>query len=734
MKCGIFTILLFNLTVIQSKRYFANFNINPSNAKESSFNALIRHVIASSMEKKCVVIICDHIYYKMLDWEYFTGARSHFAHFIVIVEESEDLLAPADASRDVLKVSSEHGCEFYIILISNAIQSSRLLKYGERYRTVNTRARFLILHDYRLFQMDLHYLWEKIINVIFIKELVRKKGQTEEEVLLYELSTVPFPFPIKAIMVPRRLAIWRGTPLHSDIELYKDKTIDLKNQTLHITVFSHLPASVKKKTCPLKSHRASLSTHSRTFQGIEIEILETLAVSMNFVPQIYEPKDVDTELWGAKGPDGKYTGILGEMVANRADMALGDLQYTHFFLKLMDLSVPYNTECLTFLTPESLTTNSWKTLILPFRLQLWLAILSSLGLMAGFFHALCYFHDKVNELKYEELQAQKLALKNELDQVAASKRFNPKQTYGELKKQYLLPTVEGEPVGLYLFRKIGSSILYTYGMLLVIALPKLPTGWSIRVLTGWYWIYCILIVVAYKASMTAILAKPESRVTIDTLQELINSKLAVGGWGEVNVEFFRTSLDVPTQIIGSRFEKLNDSDDAIDRVVEGNFALYENEYYLQNAVVKKQLRYQQEEDELKGNKSLQIQKIPKGDHYLHIMSDCMIHMPISIGLKKNSPLKYRVDTLVRRIFEVGLVKKWLDDIMQQTANDEVHYQGSEAVKAVMDMQKFMGALVALAIGYFISFIVLLSEILHFEMNIKKHPDFNKYTKQISKSK
>ncbi|KAK5644444.1 hypothetical protein RI129_005744 [Pyrocoelia pectoralis] len=65
------------------------------------------------------------------------------------------------------------------------------------------------------------------------------------------------------------------------------------------------------------------------------------------------------------------------MVKDRADIALGDLQYTPYFLQLMDLSVPYNTECLTFLTPESLTNNSWKTLILPFKLQLWLAILLS---------------------------------------------------------------------------------------------------------------------------------------------------------------------------------------------------------------------------------------------------------------------------------------------------------------------------------------------------------------------
>jgi hypothetical protein len=65
--------------------------------------------------------------------------------------------------------------------------------------------------------------------------------------------------------------------------------------------------------------------------------------------------------------------------------------------------------------------------------------------------------------------------------------------------------------GLYLFSELENGILYTYGMLLLISLPKFPSGWSLRVLTGWWWIYCILLVVAYRASMTAILANPTPR-------------------------------------------------------------------------------------------------------------------------------------------------------------------------------------------------------------------------------
>lgn len=66
-------------------------------------------------------------------------------------------------------------------------------------------------------------------------------------------------------------------------------------------------------------------------------------------------------------------------------------------------------------------------------------------------------------------------------------------------------------LGLYLFDYPINSFLHTYSMLLLVSLPKLPEGWSLRIFTGWWWIYCILVAVAYRASMISILANPTPR-------------------------------------------------------------------------------------------------------------------------------------------------------------------------------------------------------------------------------
>ena len=89
---------------------------------------------------------------------------------------------------------------------------------------------------------------------------------------------------------------------------------------------------------------------------------------MNFTISYYESEDSETELWGRLDSNSSsYTGILGEMVDGGANIALGDIYHTPYYMEHMDLSVPYSSECLTFLTPEALTDNSWQTLILPFR-------------------------------------------------------------------------------------------------------------------------------------------------------------------------------------------------------------------------------------------------------------------------------------------------------------------------------------------------------------------------------
>ncbi|CAH0554746.1 unnamed protein product [Brassicogethes aeneus] len=527
-------------------------NVVSSLKEENSFKLLIEEVIVKSLQaSNCIAVITDPMNNEIFITEWYKRFGLFISFIMINIEENEDLLTPYENTKESLMLAKTEGCQLYIILLSNGMQLSRLLRYGDRYRVLGIRSKYIMLFDNRLFEPHLHYLWKRIINVIFIKAHLGL-NQDKKHLPWYEITTVPFPSPITSVFIPRRLAIWTQNRFRKAVDLFKDKTVDLRNQTLNVVAFSHLPGTAKNEKIDSQSVRATLGQNETKFSGAEVEILQTVSKAMNFQPKLYEPPNADLELWGKKQVGGKFTGIIGEMIDSFADIALGDLYYTPYLLDMMDLSVPYNTECLTFLTPEALNDNSWKTLILPFKSTMWACVIVCLILCGVVFHFLARFHQYLAE-EEEEPDRPEISLFIKKKQIITlpvfytEEKFDSNAKYMLMKEQYTAPTVEGQPMGLYQFTEPFNSILYTYSMLLLVSLPKLPTGWSLRVFTGWYWLYCLLVVVAYRASMTAILAKPQPRVTIDTIEELLDSKLSYGGWGEINKEFFKSVQESATK-------------------------------------------------------------------------------------------------------------------------------------------------------------------------------------------
>ncbi|KAG8277018.1 hypothetical protein J6590_051919 [Homalodisca vitripennis] len=244
---------------------------------------------------------------------------------------------------------------------------------------------------------------------------------------------------------------------------------------------------------------------------------------MNFVPLMYEVEGGDE--WGERQLDGSYTGLLGEVMGGRAQLAIGNLQHSLYTLRLVDLSRPYMTQCFTFLTPESRSDNSWQTLVLPFLLNVWVAVLVTLFLGGFIFFSLAQFHrylESSHQRHYKRkhnIQRKMAWLKNlNLATFSLKKKqnFNRRDADEESgNQQGVTPLMDGntmkESQGLFIFEELENSILYTYGMLVSISLPKMPSGWALRMMTGWWWFYCLLVIVSYRASLTAILAKPEPK-------------------------------------------------------------------------------------------------------------------------------------------------------------------------------------------------------------------------------
>nr|ARO70548.1 antennal ionotropic receptor 68a-2 [Dendrolimus punctatus] len=680
------TLLIIMLPALQADKSTILKDVNEGKDLEYLMIDLLND-LTKSQEVTCVAIISDTVYLNVFDGEFF-GWTYSVPMVMTVVEEYEDLLSPNFYTLESLRAARKQGCNVYVILLANGFQAARLLRFGDRHRILDTRAKYIMLHDHRLFHSDLHYLWKRIVNVIFLK-YHRKITGVQKSKAWFDLSTVPFPNPIQGVFVPRRVDIWSKGKFHYNRSLFKDKTNNLNGETLNVVYLDHVPSVV-----------VTTNNETKKVGGVEIEILNTLSEKMNFHPKLYQPINADLHKWGQKQPNGSFSGLLGEMINGKSDIALGNLQYNPYHLEHTDLSIPYTAQCWTFVTPEALSDNSWKTLILPFKLYMWIAVLLVLLITGSIFYGLARYYINLQEFRKDRREIASKFVESE-------------------KSGHMINDHDAKPVGLYLFGEIINSILYTYGMLLVVSLPKLPSGWSIRILTGCYWLYCILLVVSYRASMTAILANPAPRVTIDTLKELADSKVTCGGWGSETKQFFQDSLDDIGQKIGQKFETIDSPLQAANKVAKGIFAYYDNKDFLKYLIVERKNDFMMPNDNVNSTRN----EIVENEKNLHIMSDCVVNIPISIGFHKNSPLKPLADVYMRRIVEVGLVEKWLNDAMYSIKSLE---KNEVEIKALMNLKKLYGAFIALAIGCFVSGVCLIGELLYWNFVVKRDPDFDKY--------
>lgn len=80
----------------------------------------------------------------------------------------------------------------------------------------------------------MHHIWKRFINVIFVREYeqhFRRNNRTATGTTSFELSTVPFPYPIKRIIVTKNLDFWQNGKYRHGTKLNIDKTGDLAGST-----------------------------------------------------------------------------------------------------------------------------------------------------------------------------------------------------------------------------------------------------------------------------------------------------------------------------------------------------------------------------------------------------------------------------------------------------------------------------------------------------------------------
>ena len=155
-----------------------------------------------------------------------------------------------------------------------------------RYRVIDTRAKFIVLYDHQLFHSSMHYLWKKLVNIIFLRQHGRHQQigaiRIKQYRPWYDISTVPFPTSIRNRFIPYRLDTWYEGRFKQGKELFRDKTSKMKNAVLRVVTFQHLPGTMKMGS---RSIRVNVMHGNNVtgYGGVELEVrLNALVMKFKF--------------------------------------------------------------------------------------------------------------------------------------------------------------------------------------------------------------------------------------------------------------------------------------------------------------------------------------------------------------------------------------------------------------------------------------------------------------------
>ncbi|KAH8370098.1 hypothetical protein KR093_002154, partial [Drosophila rubida] len=674
---------------------------------QEQLKQLLQHLMWGTQVQRCLAVITDDLHAAIYDGAYFAAAaRDARPYYMLRLNASEQLNPPSARTQLVLQGIRSSGCDLHVITVLNGWQVQQLITFAYERRALHLQHKFLLLHDSRLYGRDMWHVWSVFVRTVFVRRHQQRDG--------FSLSTIDYPAMLSDVLVLRELvAHWSPGGRIDAPPLFGDKTRDLrgkrerrKSQALiHAVCFAGVALTVAiAEHVPM----VRLEGSTNRYQGVEVEIVAALAKALHFQPSYYDlvaAVEDGAALDSDNGTQLIAEQIVAEVARHNARLGIGDLHLFQSYMQHVELSRQHSVECLTFLTPESATDNSWQTFVLPFSGGMWAGVLLSLFVVGTVF----YLFSFLNALLLGGAQSAAgffrcLRLPQPEQQQQQLGDWRRRSFRLQLARQRQRQQQRRERD---LFDDYANCILLTYSMLLYVALPRMPRHWPLRVLTGWYWVYCILLVATYRASFTAILANPAARVTIDTLQELHRARIPLATGVLENRQFFVESNDETARELGASMEIVRDIDDVTERIASGRCAYYDNEFYLRHLRVA---------DEARGG---------KGSTALHIMKECVVHMPVVLALEKNSALKPRVDDIIQHLSEAGLIAKWLRDAVKRLPAEEQTPQ-----EALMNLNKFWSSFVALGIGYLISICALLLERWHFRYVVMQHPLFDVYNPSI----
>nr|XP_055162190.1 glutamate receptor ionotropic, kainate 4 isoform X2 [Nyctereutes procyonoides] len=432
-----------------------------------------------------------------------------------------------------------------IIIHANASMSHTILLKAAELGMVSAYYTYIFTNlEFSLQRMD--SLVDDRVNILgfsifnqshaFFQEFVQSLNQSWQE----NCDHVPFTGPA--------IGQWHvADGLSMDSRLYASNISDsLFNTTLVVTTILENPYLM------LKGNHQEMEGNDR-YEGFCVDMLKELAEILRFN---YKIRLVGDGVYGVPEANGTWTGMVGELIARKADLAVAGLTITAEREKVIDFSKPFMTLGISILYRVHMGRKpGYFSFLDPFSPGVWLFML----------------------LAY-------LAVSCVLFLVA---RLTPYEWYSPH------PCAQGRCNLLVNQYSLGNSLWFPVGGFMQQGSTIAPRALSTRCVSGVWWAFTLIIISSYTANLAAFLTVQRMDVPIESVDDLADQTAIEYGTihGGSSMTFFQNSRYQTYQRMWNyMYSKqpsvfVKSTEEGIARVLNSNYAfLLEstmNEYYRQ---------------------------------------------------------------------------------------------------------------------------------------------------------
>ncbi|KRZ01948.1 Glutamate receptor ionotropic, kainate 2 [Trichinella zimbabwensis] len=333
-----------------------------------------------------------------------------------------------------------------------------------------------------------------------------------------------------------KIAAWtqqRGLEhVKSDLPKTAQIAESLENKVLRVTVYMEAPFVMYKKSVE------NLSGNDR-YEGFCIDLLERIAEMNKFNFTIHEVKD---KSYGTPDANGRWNGIIGELINGDADVAVASLTINFVRSEVIDFSVPYMHLGISILfkKPEK-TPPSLLSFLAPLSLDVWMYMGAAYVVVSLILWLVA--------------------------------RISPSEWVCS-------HTCQGEEENKENQFSLGNSFWFTIGSLMQQGCDIAPRAVGTRMVASVWWFFTLILISSYTANLAAFLTVERMEYTINSAEDLVKqTKIRYGTLNRGStMQFFKDSK-IPV------YEKMwmamkssepsvfvNGSREGISRVKQGNYA------------------------------------------------------------------------------------------------------------------------------------------------------------------